>query len=176
MFTVGLFTGTDTGSGLSGLTAIGSTGPQSVNNTSGGNYTNTASIFSIPLTGAAQTTNPIAANTEFIIGITIAAGNSFDLATGVPFGGTPQPTYTFNNAFTGSSGLDTNSYFYSAGNGVVTGSPLSANSNVGEFVDLTATVVPLPEPSLGQYLLFSMPLLIGVILVRRFRSNAAAYR
>jgi hypothetical protein len=67
--TVGLYTGTDSGTGLSGLTAIGSAGPQNVNNTTGGTYNNSASIFSIGLTGAAQTTNPIAPNTEFIVGV-----------------------------------------------------------------------------------------------------------
>jgi hypothetical protein len=57
-----------------------------------------------------------AANTRFIVGVTITTGNSFDLATG-PLFGSPQPNYTFSNAFTGSSGLDTNNYSYSAGNG-----------------------------------------------------------
>jgi hypothetical protein len=164
--TVGLYTGTDTGTGLSGLTAIGSTGPQNVNNTSGGNYTNSASIFSIPLTGAAQTTNPIAASTEFVVGITIAAGNLFDIATGV-LSGSPQPNYTFSNAFTGSNGLDTNTYIYSAGNGTVTGSPFSQNTGLASFIDLTATVTPVPEPPLGHYLLLSVPLVIGIALVRR---------
>src|ERR1700730_3849352 len=89
--TVGLYTGTDTGTGLSGLTAIG--GPpltQNGNNTTGGNYNNTASISSFPLTGAAQTTNPIAANTDLVVGITVATGSSFDVATGVLVG-SPQP-------------------------------------------------------------------------------------
>jgi hypothetical protein len=170
--TVGLYTGTDSGTGLSGLTAIGSGAQtQNVNNTSGGNYTNTASIFSFGLTGAAQTTNPITPNTEFIVGVTISTGNAFDLATG-PLVGSPQPNYTFSNAFTGSTGLDTNSYFYTAGNGTVSGTVLSQDVGLATFADLNATVTPVPEPSLGHYLLLSTPLIFGVALVRRFRSRA----
>ena len=170
--TVGLYTGTDTGTGLSGLTAIG--GPpltQNVNNTTGGNYNNTASIFSFPLTGAAQTTNPIAANTDLVVGITVATGSSFDVATGVLVG-SPQPNYTFSNAFTGSTGLSTNSYFYSAGNGNVSGAVLSQDVGLASFVDLTATVTPVPELPLGHYLLLSAPLIFGLALVRRSRSRA----
>jgi len=169
--TVGLYTGTDSGTGLSGLTAIGSALTQNVNNTTGGNYNNTASIFSIGLTGAAQTTNPITPNTELIVGVTITTGNSFDLATG-PLVGSPQPNYTFSNAFTGSTGLDTNSYFYSAANGTVSGAVLSQDVGLATFADLTATVTPVPEPPLGHYLLLSTPLIFGVALVRRFRSRA----
>jgi hypothetical protein len=170
--TVGLYTGTDSGTGLSGLTAIGSGAQtQNVNNTSGGNYTNTASIFSFGLTGAAQTTNPITPDTEFIVGVTISTGNAFDLATG-PLVGSPQPNYTFSNAFTGSTGLDTNSYFYTAGNGTVSGTVLSQDVGLATFADLNATVTPVPEPSLGHYLLLSTPLIFGVALVRRFRSRA----
>jgi hypothetical protein len=170
--TVGLYTGTDTGTGLSGLTAIGSAVTQNVNNTTGGNYNNTASIFSIPLSGAAQTTNPIAANTDLVVGITVATGNSFDVATGVLVG-SPQPNYTFSNAFTGSTGLSTNSYFYSAANGNVSGAVLSQDTGLASFIDLTATVTPVPELSLGHYLLLSAPLIFGVGLLRRYRSHAA---
>jgi hypothetical protein len=173
--TVGLYTGTDSGSGLSGLTAIG--GPQTlnINNTSGGNYTNTASTFSFGLSGAAQTTNPITPNTEFIVGVTISTGNAFDLATG-PLVGSPQPNYTFSNAFTGSTGLDTNSYFYTSTNGDVSGAVLSKDVGLAAFADLNATVTPVPEPPLGHYLLLSVPLLIGVTLFRRFRPRTADCR
>jgi hypothetical protein len=170
--TVGLYTGTDTGTGLTGLTAIGTPLTQSINNTTGGVYNNTASIFSIGLTGAARTTNPITANSELVIGITVAAGNSFDLATGALFG-SPQPNYTFSNAFTGSTGLDTNSYFYTAANGDVSGAVLSQDVGLASFVDLTATVTPVPELSLGHHLLLSLPLLVGVTLVRRSRFRFA---
>jgi hypothetical protein len=50
-------------------------------------------------------------------------GNAFDLATG-PLVGSPQRNYTFSNAFSGSTGLDTNSYFYTANNGDVSGAVL----------------------------------------------------
>ena len=174
--TVGLYTGTDTGTGLSGLTAISGPLTQNINNTTGGNYNNTASVFSFGLTGAAQTTNPIAPNTQLIVGITIATGNSFDIATGALFGGSPQPNYTFNNSFTGSSGLNPNSYFYTAGNGNVSGAVLSQDVGLASFFDLTATVIPVPEPPLGHYLLLSLPLLIGITLVRRFRPCAGDCR
>jgi hypothetical protein len=170
--TVGLYTGTDSGNGLSGLTAIGSSGPQNVNNTTGGTYNNSASMFTIGLTGAAQTTNPIAPNTEFIVGVTITTGNSFDLATG-PLVGSPQPNYTFSNAFTHSTGLDTNSYFYTANNGDVSGAFLFKDVGLAAFADLTATVTPVPEPPLGHYLLLSLPLLVGVTVLRRIRPSEA---
>jgi hypothetical protein len=171
--TVGLYTGPDSGSGLSGLTAIGGPQTQNINNTSGGNYTNTASTFSFGLTGAAQTANPITPNTEFIVGVTVSTGNAFDLATG-PLVGSPQPNYTFNNAFTGSTGIDTNSYFYTANNGDVSGVVLSHDTGLAAFADLTATVTPVPEPPLGHYLLLSLPLVVGATLARWRRPSKAS--
>jgi|GEM_PF-6501230 hypothetical protein len=161
--TVGLFTGTDTGGGLSGLTEIGSAVNGDINNTTGGAYNNTASIFNFGLTG---NTDPIAANTEFVVGITVTAGDPLDLAIGAPLGGSPGPTYTFSNAFTDSTGLDANTYLYSGSLGSLT-TLLQHNTNLLPFVDLTASVTPLPELPPVTYLLLSAPLFVGVLLVRR---------
>lgn len=165
--TVGLYTGTDTGSGLSGLSEIGSLNTGTINNTTSGNYNNTASLFSFGLTGSAQTTDPIAANTELVVGITVQSGSPLDLAIGAPLGGSPTPTYTFSNAFTHSTGLDSNSYLYAGSNGVLTGSLLQHNTNLLPFVDLTASITPLPELPPVTYLLLSVPLFVGLLLVRR---------
>jgi hypothetical protein len=69
--------------------------------------------------------------------------------------------------------LDTNSYFYTANNGDVSGAVLSKDVGLAAFADLNATVTPVPEPPLGHYLLLSLPLLIGIILVRRRRLSGA---
>ncbi|MBV8213704.1 MAG: hypothetical protein JOZ08_10850 [Verrucomicrobia bacterium] len=168
--TVGLYTGTDTGTALSNLAALsGVSGPltENINNTTGGNYTNAASLFSFSVTGGSQTTDPIGANTDLVIGITVQAGSPLDLAIGAPLGGSPSPTYTFSNAFTGSTGLDPNTYLYSGGNGVLTGGLLQQNTNLLPFVDLTASITPLPELPPVTYLLLSVPLFVGVLLLRR---------
>jgi hypothetical protein len=167
--TVGLYTGTDTGGGISGLAALsGVSSPltEDINNTSGGNYANTASLFSFGVTGSSQTTDPIAANTDLVVGITVTAGSPLDLAIGAPLGGSPGPTYTFSNAFTGSSGLDSNTYLYSGNNGSLT-TLLQQNTNLLPFVDLDATITPLPELPPVTYILLSVPLFAGVLLRRR---------
>jgi hypothetical protein len=168
--TVGLYTGTDTGTGLTGLSALsGVSGPltENINNTVGGNYNNTASAFNFSLTGGAQTTDPIPANTDLVIGITVTAGSPLDLAIGAPLGGSPTPTYSFLNAFSNSTGLDGNTYLYAGGNGVLTGGLVQQNTNLLPFVDLQATITPLPELPPVTYLLLSVPLFVGVLLVRR---------
>jgi hypothetical protein len=168
--TVGLYSGTDTGGGISGLTALsGASAPETINinNTLGGNYTNTASLFTFSLTGGAQTTDPIPVNTELVIGITVTAGSPLDLAIGAPLGGSPTPNYAFNNAFLGSTGLDGNSYLYAGGNGVTSGGLISQNTNLLPFADLTASITPLPELPPVTYLLVSLPLIVGILLMRR---------
>jgi hypothetical protein len=167
--TVGLYSGTDTGTGISGLAALsGVSAPfsENINNTLGGNYTNSATEFSFSLTGGAQTTDPIPANTDLIIGITVTAGSPLDLAIGAPLGGSPTPIYTFSNAFTGSTGLDSNTYLYSGGNGNLS-TFLQQNTNLLPFVDLTASITPLPELPPVTYMLLSMPLVLGVLMIRR---------
>jgi hypothetical protein len=72
--------------------------------------------------------------------------------------GSPQPNYTFSNAFSGSTGLDTNSYFYTANNGDVSGAVLSKDVGLAAFADLTATVTPLPEPPLAVWQLVIPPI------------------
>jgi hypothetical protein len=167
--TVGLYSGTDTGTGISGLTALsGVSAPfsENINNTLSGNYTNSASLFSFSLAGGAQTTDPIPANTDLIIGITVTAGSPLDLAIGAPLGGSPTPNYSFVNAFSGSTGLDGNTYLYSGGNGNLS-SLLQQNTNLLPFVDLNASITPLPELPPVTYLLLSLPLVLGVLMVRR---------
>jgi hypothetical protein len=167
--TVGLYTGSDTSSGISGLTALsGASAPfsQNIDNTIGGTYTNSKTVFSFSLTGGAQLTDPIPANTDLIIGITVTAGSPLDLAIGAPLGGSPAPTYTFSNAFSGSSGLSGLTYLYSGGNGN-TSSLLQTNTNLLPFVDLSASITPLPELPPVTYLLLSLPLVLGVLMVRR---------
>ena len=167
--TVGLYSGTDTGTGLSGLTALsGVSAPfsENINNTLGGNYTNSATEFSFSLTGGAQTTDPIPANTDLIVAITVTAGSPLDLAIGAPLGGSPTPNYTFTNAFSGSTGLDPNTYLYAGGNGN-TSSFIQQNTNLLPFVDLTASITPLPELPPVTYLLLSLPLVLGVLMMRR---------
>jgi hypothetical protein len=168
--TVGLYTGTDTGTALTGLSALsGVSGPltENINNTVGGNYNNTASVFNFSLTGGAQTTDPIPANTELVVGITVTAGSPFDLAIGAPLGGSPTPTYSFLNAFSNSTGLDGNTYLYAGANGVLTGGLVQQNTNLLPFIDLNATITPLPELPPVTYLLLSVPLFVGLLLVRR---------
>jgi hypothetical protein len=63
--------------------------------------------------------------------------------------GSPQPNYTFSNAFTGSTGLDTNSYFYTANNGDVSGAVLSKDVGLAAFADLTAPLRRCPSRRLG---------------------------
>ena len=161
--TVGIYTGTNNGGGLSGLTEIGSLDTGSINNTAGGLYNDTASTFSFGLTG---NTDPITANSQFIVGITVTAGSPLDLAIGAPLGGTPTPNYTFSNAFTGSTGLNSTSYLYNGGNGVLT-SLAQTNTNLLPYADLTATITPLPELPPVTYLLLSLPLFVGLLLIRR---------
>jgi hypothetical protein len=166
--TVGLYTGSDTSGGITGLTALsGASAPfsQNIDNTIGGTYTNTATTFSFSLTGGAQLTDPIPANTDLIIGITVTAGNPLDLAVGAPLGGSPSPTYTFSNAFSGGS-LSGLTYLYSGANGN-TSTLLQTNDNLLPFVDLTASITPLPELPPVTYLLLSAPLVLGVLMVRR---------
>jgi hypothetical protein len=167
--TVGLYSGTDTGGGISGLTALsGVSAPfsENINNTLGGNYTNSASVFSFSLTGGAQTTDPIPANTDLVVGITVTAGSPLDLAIGAPLGGSPTPTYSFLNAFTNSTGLDGNTYLYAGSNGNLS-TLVQQNTNLLPFVDLTASITPLPELPPVTYLLLSVPLVLGVLVVRR---------
>jgi hypothetical protein len=166
--TVGLYTGSDTNTGITGLTALsGASAPfsQNIDNTIGGTYTNQATTFSFSLTGGAQLTDPIPANTDLIIGITVTAGSPLDLAIGAPLGGSPSPTYTFSNAFSGGS-LSGLTYLYSGANGN-TSTLLQTNSNLLPFVDLTASITPLPELPPVTYLLLSLPLVLGVLVVRR---------
>jgi hypothetical protein len=166
--TVGLYTGSDTSSGITGLTALsGASAPfsQNIDNTIGGTYTNTATTFSFSLTGGAQLTDPIPANTDLIIGITVTAGSPLDLAIGAPLGGSPSPTYIFSNAFSGGS-LSGLTYLYSGANGN-TSTLLQTNSNLLPFVDLTASITPLPELPPATYLLLSVPLFLCVLMVRR---------
>lgn len=168
--TVGLYSGTDTGGGISGLTALsGVSGPETVNinNTLSGNYTNAASLFSFSLTGGAQTTDPIPVNTELVIGVTVTAGSPLDLAIGAPLGGSPTPNYVFSNAFTHSTGLDGNSYLYAGGNGVISGGLITQNTDLLPFADLTASITPLPELPPVTYLLVTAPFLAGLLLARR---------
>jgi hypothetical protein len=148
---------------LSGLTEIGSLDTGSINNTAGGLYNDTASTFSFGLTGNAD---PITANSQFIVGITVTAGSPLDLAIGAPLGGTPTPNYTFNGAFTGSSGLNSISYLYNGNNGNLS-SLNTTDTNLLAFADLTATITPLPELPPVTYLLLSVPLFVGLIMVRR---------
>jgi hypothetical protein len=167
--TVGLYSGTDTGGGISGLTALsGVSAPftENINNTLNGNYTNSSTVFSFSLTGGAQTTDPIPANTDLVVGITVTAGSPLDLAIGAPLGGSPTPTYSFVNAFTNSTGLDANSYLYAGGNGNLT-TLVQQNTNLLPFVDLQASITPLPELPPVTYLLISAPLFVGLLLVRR---------
>ena len=167
--TVGLYTGSDSGTGLTGLTALsGASAPfsQNIDNTIGGAYTNSATLFSFSLTGGAQTTDPIPANTDLIVGITVTAGSPLDLAIGAPLGGSPTPNYTFHNTFTGSTGLDGNTYLYSGGNGNLS-TLLQQNTNLLPFVDLTASITPLPELPPVTYLFLSLPLVLGVLMFRR---------
>jgi hypothetical protein len=167
--TVGLYTGSDSGTGLTGLTPLsGASAPfsQNIDNTIGGTYTNSATVFSFGLTGGAQMTDPIPASTDLIVGITVTAGSPLDLAVGAPLGGSPSPNYAFHNAFSGSSGLDGNTYLYSGGNGNLS-TLLQQNSNLLPFVDLTASITPLPELPPLTYLLLSLPLILGVVMIRR---------
>jgi len=167
--TVGLYSGTDTGGGISGLTALsGVSAPftENINNTLSGNYTNTASVFSFSLTGGAQTTDPIPANTDLVVGITVTAGSPLDLAIGAPLGGSPTPNYSFVNAFNGSTGLDGNTYLYAGGNGNLS-TFVQQNTNLLPFVDLQASITPLPELPPVTYLLLSLPVIGGVLLMRR---------
>jgi hypothetical protein len=167
--TVGLYTGTDTSSGITGLTGLsGASAPfsQNINNTIGGTYTNSATVFTFSLSGGAQLTDPIPANTDLIIGITVTAGNPLDLAVGAPLGGSPSPTYTFSNAFSGSTGLSGFTYLYAGADGD-TSSLVQTNTNLLPFVDLTASITPLPELPPVTYLLLSLPLVLGVLMVRR---------
>jgi hypothetical protein len=167
--TVGLYTGSDTGTGISGLTALsGASAPfsQNINNTISGNYTNSASVFSFSLGGGAQLTDPIPASTDLIVGITVTAGSPLDLAVGAPLGGSPTPTYSFTNAFSGSTGLDGNTYLYSGANGNLS-TLAQQNTNLLPFVDLTASITPLPELPPVTYLLVSLPLVLGVLMVGR---------
>jgi hypothetical protein len=167
--TVGLYTGSDTGTGLTGLTALsGASAPfsQNIDNTVGGTYTNSATVFSFSLTGGAQLTDPIPANTDLIVGITVTAGSPLDLAIGAPLGGSPTPTYTFSNAFSGSTGLDGNTYLYAGGNGNLS-TFVQQNTNLLPFVDLNASITPLPELPPVTYLLISVPFVLGVLTVRR---------
>jgi hypothetical protein len=167
--TVGLYSGTDTGGGISGLTALsGVSAPfsENINNTLNGNYTNTASVFSFSLTGGAQTTDPIPANTDLVVGITVTAGSPLDLAIGAPLGGSPTPNYSFVNAFSNSTGLDGSTYLYAGGNGNLT-TLLQHNTNLLPFVDLQASITPLPELPPVTYLLVTIPFFLGLLLVRR---------
>lgn len=166
--TVGLYTGSDTNGGITGLTPLsGASAPfsQNIDNTISGTYTNTATTFSFSLTGGAQLTDPIPANTDLIIGITVTAGSPLDLAIGAPLGGSPSPNYTFSNAFSGGS-LSGLTYLYSGANGN-TSTLLQTNTNLLPFVDLTASITPLPELPPVTYLLLSVPFVLGVLMVRR---------
>jgi len=149
---------------LTALSGVSAPFGENINNTLGGNYTNSATEFSFSLTGGAQTTDPIPANTDLIVAITVTAGSPLDLAIGAPLGGSPN--YTFSNAFTGSTGLDGNTYLYAGGNGN-TSSFIQQNTNLLPFVDLTASITPLPELPPVTYLLLSLPLVLGVLMMRR---------
>jgi hypothetical protein len=57
-------------------------------------------------------------------------------------------------------------YLYSGANGN-TSTLLQTNTNLLPFVDLTASITPLPELPPVTYLLLSVPFVLGVLMVRR---------
>jgi len=62
--------------------------------------------------------------------------------------------------------------FDSGASSIIGGAVLSQDTGLASFIDLTATVTPVPELPLGHYLLLSAPLIFGLALVRRSRSRA----